>query len=1013
MNPTRAQIVEALRALLEEKNGIAFQRLAYQCLHTRWPSLMATAEEADMGEDGLTVIDESSDGIIRSLACSLTSRWSKVDSDAKKIKAQRPDVDEFIFATPRKVTRKAQKDWERRIKSTYGWHLTVVEHSEFVAILERPESKWIRVQHLGIQDKLEEDPEALNEAAGKLWEKGTNDQACSLYEHAYEVALSQQKPLPACHALLGAAWCKLDDGDPAAALGLATTSRTLAEEAGDLHYRASALIICAKVALIDRNLKEAESCALAAVEDGKKAKSLVRYDGQALLVEIALTNGDPDSALRHLNSVYRRDLKFGGRRAIAAYTMRADIHVARQKPRLAARYFEKAALEAKSLGNMVLHAKYLVRFLHVLAGLNEHRKVLELTKRCENAARTVAEPRLQLEVLMAKAWAFSGLGQGLRCKRALERVAAVAKEASCPSVGSRACQILAMQLREAGKLEEAAVAASKGSILAKASGDPFLCGFASMEECEQACLRVAFAEANEHLKEAECSFGKRKVPPALTVELSKLRVRILDGLGQSQKAVVEVDTLTSAAGGNNELKGAVEWAQRKRDELTGKIQWFATIRSLLREEKPLAWAGTEGATSLQEAHQWVLGILMDWWDGTMGGTPSPCGVYGMWGEANYGRMLLNHRAFCKTANRPFHLCVEICSVREARRACRMLSPICDCLTLLWKGPLKPGSFMPVPVPFEFEEPIQGWKPRSPEYWEKGARMYGTVLPPLGRFDLPYSIVKFYMKEARGLAAAGRLLLVPGPMVGCLGHGHEDTERMFCDVAAAEPVIRRPSRKDGRHPLEMVVPWFPAIPLRDLARLCEDHSECLVELRQKCLEWSTSVQNDQGLLLAKIRSEIRLLSRDVERAFERVSGAASAGSQLVLRRMNGLGGRAERKEIHDSVTRCEANNRMTAFMEDSVDMHPWFPYWCFEQRGLQLELGAPLHPPKSGGDVPPGAIVNGNVFHWLKAPGEFATCVVAVPKDSPPGAALASGDYEVFEIKGGKMTKIPRSGNSNR
>ena len=65
MNILRAQIFLALQALIEEENGIAFQRLAYQCLRNRWPSLMATAEKADIGEDALTVVCEGTDGVVR------------------------------------------------------------------------------------------------------------------------------------------------------------------------------------------------------------------------------------------------------------------------------------------------------------------------------------------------------------------------------------------------------------------------------------------------------------------------------------------------------------------------------------------------------------------------------------------------------------------------------------------------------------------------------------------------------------------------------------------------------------------------------------------------------------------------------------------------------------------------------------------------------------------------------------------------------------------------------------
>lgn len=141
MNTLRVRIQAALDSLIEERNGVAFQRLAIQCLRQRWPSLACTAEHADLGEDGITIAGEGSDGVVRSLACSLTAEWSKVASDAHKVAKQRPDLQEFIFATPKSITRARQETWEARIQAQFRWRLVVVERCEFLSILERPESQ--------------------------------------------------------------------------------------------------------------------------------------------------------------------------------------------------------------------------------------------------------------------------------------------------------------------------------------------------------------------------------------------------------------------------------------------------------------------------------------------------------------------------------------------------------------------------------------------------------------------------------------------------------------------------------------------------------------------------------------------------------------------------------------------------------------------------------------------------------------------------------------------------------
>lgn len=411
MNSLRGQISIAIQSLIEEKNGIAFQRLAYQCLSLKWPTLVATTEQGDMGEDGKTVILKGEDGTIRSLACSLTNRQSKLLGDAEKINSKRSDVQELIFATPKTVDERSQKKWQKDIQAKYGWNLIVVEYSELVAILERPEAKWIREQHLGIRDtsggnlKFDESPEDVNDAAGQLWERGVTDEARSLYLHAHNLAISQKNLKAACHALLGLAWCSLNEKNISEAFGLANRCLAIAEEAESRHYQASANMVLGRVALIQRNIEEAECRALTVVEDGKADKSTVQYDAVLLLVEIALAKGNADEASLHLNSVYRRELKSGGRRAISACDLRASIYLSNGKLRPAASAFEKAAQVAKGLGNLSLFASYLIKAQRILADSGAYRAALNRADACERAAEAIDNTPLLLEAMFSRCWA--------------------------------------------------------------------------------------------------------------------------------------------------------------------------------------------------------------------------------------------------------------------------------------------------------------------------------------------------------------------------------------------------------------------------------------------------------------------------------------------------------------------------------------------------------------------------------------------------------------------------------
>jgi tetratricopeptide (TPR) repeat protein len=997
MNRTRAQICLALDALIEEKNGIAFQRLACQCLHPRWPSLMATAEQADLGEDALTIIDEGSDGVIRSLACSLTAKWSKISKDAQTIAAMRSDVQEIIFATPKAVTRKEQKDWEKRIKDELGWKLVVVERSEFLNVLERPESQWIREQHLNIPKK-DEDPGILNDAAGQLWDKGANAEARAVYSKAYTAALSCGNDRAACHALAGLGWCALIEKDFASAYAHATTCRDLATRVNSFHYRASALIICARVALIQRNLEEAQSFAIAAIEDGKNAASVVQHDAILLLVEVALAKGDLKEALRQLDSVSRKEVKFGGRRAISVFDLRASIHLANGKLRLAATTFEKAAKEAKVLGNLVLHASYLAKAQRALADAGAHRAVLNRSELCEKAALAIENTPLLLETLFSKSWAYKQLGKYDDAKRTLERISSIAESKQCHDLAARAFVVHGQMLRSEGKFDESRSAAEKGLSFAKKSGRDILIGFALIEMTEQESAVGNFEAAQSRFDDALAHFSDLVLHADYRFEIGQAQLRILDGLGRYGECSDLLDRLVDVAReAENYLPRAVEWARAKKKEIETKAEAFDAVSRILkvtgREAKK--WAGTENTESLCEANQWVIGTLLDWWDGTRDMFAPPMDVLNLWGEANYGRVILNHRAYYNDA---FHLCVNVSSVEQARTACRMLAPICDCLTLVWSGEVLPGF----PIPgfsrhLAYDQPTPGWKPRPEGFWEEMNRGYPMCMPPYPRCLMPEDIVLFYLDEARDLTARGKLFLVPGPGVGCVGQVHALSAQMFYQAACAKAVLKVDKDLNISTDLDMLIPWFPNIPISDLAHLCDDHEDNFVEFRRKCMEWGDAVRERGASKLSRIHAEIQSLSKDLDRVYHRIQGSANPDGQMAVGSLAGMAGQEDARQLPRENVQTDVINRLRSLVGQEIEENPWFPYWSFRKTGADWQLGSAI---TSGGISTDSltsiqSLLNGNAFHWLRAPGEHKMYVMLMKKDP-------NQDGEDIVIKEGRV-----------
>lgn len=155
----RSDIEKALDELISNEEGMRFQGLAVVLAKQRWPDLIASERKKDLGADAV--------GGGRVLACSLTATLEKIKDDATKIKKHFSDVEQLIFATPRKVTNEAAKPWKEKIRTDVGLELVVVSREEIIAALLEPKNAPLCRAHLHLQVEMEA---SLEELAGKVRE---------------------------------------------------------------------------------------------------------------------------------------------------------------------------------------------------------------------------------------------------------------------------------------------------------------------------------------------------------------------------------------------------------------------------------------------------------------------------------------------------------------------------------------------------------------------------------------------------------------------------------------------------------------------------------------------------------------------------------------------------------------------------------------------------------------------------------------------------------------------------
>lgn len=158
----RTEIQRALNEMISDETGKKFQGLAVLHARQKWPQLMASERNRDLGLDAYASGDLDPGGKGIGLACSITATIDKVQSDATKVKKNFPDVRVIIFSTAGEVTEYMKRLWAEEILDEFGLKLVVVSQEEFIIWLQEPANANI-CRELGIDPPITEDLEAALE----------------------------------------------------------------------------------------------------------------------------------------------------------------------------------------------------------------------------------------------------------------------------------------------------------------------------------------------------------------------------------------------------------------------------------------------------------------------------------------------------------------------------------------------------------------------------------------------------------------------------------------------------------------------------------------------------------------------------------------------------------------------------------------------------------------------------------------------------------------------------------
>ena len=950
MNIVRSRINDALEAMIEEKNGFAFQRLALQVLHTRWPSLASVAEQSDLGEDAVTIHGETSDGVTRSFASSLTATWRKLSTDARRIAEQGSDPSELVFATPKSVTRKTQMKWESRIKDEHGWRLIIVERSEFLAILERPDSQWLCSQHLGLSLghlRQLESAEALRDA-------GEIGAALRNAGEARQGALSSGDWMTLCRTQLLLSELYLERAGICAecrdaSLEALSTAREhgltslLAEclarhansimgkepgSARDLLEEAEGVIgenpVVARWILLIRaelecmlgNLSEAQEALSSWDESAGGNRRVDRQSYHHMAFRLAVRCGDHSVALDSLSRALRR-AREKKRWASVGWMLHEKARYLAQQGDLqrAAREAEKAM---KTFENIELE-----RGILESAMLSGH---LHMERR--NAERALALADYLLS--MVNPSKDDDMHQGslqLRTK-ALQTLGRI-KEAQDTNAEFRRVAAHKPQALLVADLQDAMLLAESGE-------------YSRAEALILACLDRAckLQVADEIVAAIKVHWAHVKMDLA---QYREARTLAEDALGFSDRLPDSVRHDASH----------IASVAKARAPLT------SVLEDLVNHPSPLEIAGTGDAKTIRQAHQELVLPLLDWIDAW---PRAAQGIYDCWGRGNLARYVLNHRGF----ESAFHVAVEATTVNEARAWARALCPLTDVLTILWKGPILDEGMILVPARRD-EIGVGGWgyslalgdqmRPdQDTDDWDWSPAIGLATL-------LPEDAVRFLFEESRDLFQAGRLFLLPALHVGCIDPGHGPVERMFNDITNASPVLSSQGGNGQSSDLaSLPLPFFPDVPLSELARVIAGEEESLLRTRLELREWARTLGDPESFETRSARQEcyerVEVALRGVEREF-----------RCLVRRLPWTQTEATLRSHVFEATAFEAEpvglaGHELAALHGDLRSSPWYAYFRLSSQGYCWDL---LKRPSKVRAKLPSTELPERVHHWLVPP----------------------------------------------
>lgn len=317
----------------------------------------------------------------------------------------------------------------------------------------------------------------------------------------------------------------------------------------------------------------------------------------------------------------------------------------------------------------------------------------------------------------------------------------------------------------------------------------------------------------------------------------------------------------------------------------------------------------------------------------------------VWGRGGFARIAAAVK--CNPVNA---ICVDARSVEEIAYWARVFCPLFETVIIKWKGTLSPVLAM-VPIPGDIGPPghfgAQGYsvlpEEKIKENWYCGVG-WANFFPSV--------VTDFLAGEALALFKAGRLVILPAPLVGCTQHavGWTDnllTENLFGGVINVVNSKNESEMISGEQRLidltNVEIPFIDGISMGDLASVLDDNADLLEPLREILEQsiFSSDIRKEHWSKIRSLDRNIRQATRELKEKLKSLTKNKSGENWLIKKEINvfSAGSPTVEKPGSEPITQL-----LMSLTTNSDVITPWIPYWRLQNCGGHLDWTSRLDNP---------------------------------------------------------------------